>query len=62
MIVVRPGRLWAIEVKSGRSGKTPGLRAFRKRFPEAKALLIGGGGEPLEEFFKLPPALWFDAD
>ena len=61
-VVARPGRLWALEVKSGRGGKTPGLPAFRKRFPEAKALLIGGGGVPLEEFFKNPPVVWFDGE
>ena len=52
--------LWALEVKSGLGGKTPGLPTFRKRFPEAKALLIGGG-MPLEDFFKNPPAVWFDS-
>jgi uncharacterized protein len=60
-VVARPGRLWALEVKSGRGGKTPGLPAFRKRFPEAKSLLIGGGGVPLEEFFNNPPGVWFDS-
>jgi predicted AAA+ superfamily ATPase len=59
-VVARPGQLWALEVKSGRGGKTPGLPAFRKRFPAAKALLIGGGGVPLEEFFNNPPGVWFD--
>ena len=54
-------QLWALEAKSGRGGKTPGLPAFRKRFPEAKALLIGGGGVSLEDFFKNPPEVWFDS-
>ena len=61
-VVARPGRLWALEVKSGRGGKTPGLAAFRKRFPESKALLIGGGGVPLEDFFKTLPGVWFDSE
>lgn len=61
-VVARPGRLWALEVKSGRGGKTPGLPAFRNRFPEAKGLLIGGGGVPLDEFFKNPPGVWFDSE
>lgn len=60
-VVAKPGHLWALEVKSGRGGKTPGLPAFRKRFPEAKPLLIGGGGISLEEFFKNPPGVWFDS-
>lgn len=58
-VVARPGQLWALEVKSGRSGKILGLPAFRKRFPAAKALLIGGGGVPLEDFFRNPPSVWF---
>lgn len=58
-VVASPGQLWALEVKSGRSGKILGLPAFRKRFPAAKALLIGGGGVPLEEFFRNPPSVWF---
>jgi predicted AAA+ superfamily ATPase len=61
-VLARPGRLWALEVKSGRGGKVPGLPAFRKRFPEAKALLIGGGGVPLEEFFQNSPEVWFEAE
>lgn len=60
-VIARSGQLWALEVKSGRSGKTLGLPAFRKRFPAAKALLIGGGGVPLEEFFKNPPSVWFNS-
>ena len=61
-VVARPGRLWALEVKSGRGGKVPGQAAFRKHFPEAKALLIGGGGVPLEEFFHHPPCVWFESE
>jgi predicted AAA+ superfamily ATPase len=49
---------WVFEVKSGRAGKTSGLQAFRKRYPESRALLIGGGGIPLEEFFLAPAADW----
>jgi hypothetical protein len=59
-VVARPGRLWALEVKSGRGGKTAGLSRFRQRFSEAKALVIGGGGVPLEEFFKTQPGVWFE--
>ena len=61
-VVARPGRLWALEVKSGRGGKTTGLAAFRKRFPESKALVIGGSGVPLEDFFKTLPGVWFDSE
>lgn len=54
--VVSRGRdIWAIEVKSGSSGKAAGLSRFRSRYPDAKALLVGAQGIPLEEFFSKPP-------
>jgi predicted AAA+ superfamily ATPase len=57
--VVSRGRdIWAIEVKSGRSGKALGLTRFRNRYPEAKALLIGVQGIPLLEFFSKPVDVW----
>jgi uncharacterized protein len=55
--VVSRGRdVWAIEVKSGRRGKASGLARFRSRYPEARALLVGAQGIPLEEFFGTEPA------
>lgn len=58
--VVAKGReAWAIEVKSGRSGKTAGLSRFRNRYPEAQALLVGAQGIPLVEFFSTDPRQWF---
>lgn len=57
--VISRGRdVWAIEVKSGRSGKTTGLTRFRSRYPDAKALLVGAQGIPLEEFFSKPVKVW----
>ncbi len=54
--VVRAGdALWAIEVKSGRPDKLAGLHAFRRQFPAARALVVGSGGMPLEEFFLADP-------
>ena len=50
---------WAVEVKSGRSGKAAGLSRFRQRYPEARALLIGAQGIPLMEFFSKDPSVWF---
>jgi uncharacterized protein len=58
-VVSRGRSIWAIEVKSGRSGKTTGLIRFRNRYPEAHALLVGGQGIPLEEFFGREAATWF---
>jgi len=57
--VVRTGRvIWAIEVKSGRPGRPQGLEAFRRRHPSARALIVGSGGMPLEEFFAVEPREW----
>jgi uncharacterized protein len=50
--------IWAIEVKSGRSGKAPGLTRFRDRYPNAQTLLVGGQGIPLMDFFKRDAAAW----
>jgi len=48
-------RLWALEVKSGRGGKTGGLQAFQRHPPKARTLVIGGPGIPVEEFLAAPP-------
>jgi len=50
-VIARGRDIWAIEVKSGRSGKSAGLSRFRARYPEAQALLVGAQGIPLDEFF-----------
>ena len=57
-VVARALDLWAIEVKSGRSGKTAGLARFQARYPAAKALLVGGPGIPLEDFFSRDAGAW----
>lgn len=55
--VVRSARgLWAIEVKSGRFGKAPGIQAFLRLHPDARPQLLGPGGLPLEQFFSLNPS------
>jgi len=50
---------WAVEVKSGRGDKVSGMVAFRKRYPKAKAWLVGATGIKLEEFFSQPAPEWF---
>lgn len=50
-VIARGRDIWAVEVKSGRSGKAAGLTRFRDRYPEAQTLLVGAQGIPLEEFF-----------
>ncbi len=57
-VVTRGGDVWAIEVKSGRSGRSSGLARFRQRYPAAKVLLVGAQGIPLEEFFSRDAAAW----
>jgi hypothetical protein len=57
-VIARGHDVWAIEVKSGRSGKTAGLIRFRARYPDARALLVGAQGIPLEEFFSQDVRTW----
>ena len=54
-VIETPRKLWALEVKSGKVGKAPGLTKFCERYPEASPLIIGTGGIPLEEFFSQNP-------
>lgn len=55
-VVRSPRGLWAIEVKSGRSGRVPGMQAFLRLHPGARPQLLGSGGLPLEEFFSMDPS------
>jgi len=58
--IVRHGQdVWAIEVKSGRSGRKAGLEYFKKQYPKARILIVGAEGIPLEEFFSYPAIQWF---
>lgn len=57
-VIARGTKLWAIEVKSGRSGKTTGLELFRTRYPDAQILIVGGNGIPLQDFFAAPAEMW----
>ena len=59
-VIARGIKLWAIEVKSGRSGKTPGLELFRARYHDARLLVVGGNGIPLQEFFATPAETWLE--
>ena len=58
--VVRAGRtVTAIEVKSGRKGRTPsGMAAFADAFLPTRSLLIGGDGIAVEEFLSKPVEHW----
>lgn len=57
-VVERGKDIWAIEVKSGGTGDAKGLERFRAKYPEAKTLMVGGPGIPLEEFFSVPAGRW----
>lgn len=61
-VITRGAKLWAIEVKSGRSGKTSGLESFRSRYKGARTLVVGDNGIPLQEFFATPAEIWFSPD
>ncbi|MBI5193653.1 MAG: ATP-binding protein [Nitrospirae bacterium] len=58
-VVSRGAESWAIEVKSGRTGKLSGIEHFRRKYSNAKAIIIGAGGIPLEQFFMSDADVWF---
>lgn len=58
-VVERGPFLAAIEVKTGRSGhRHRGLLAFTKRYPRARAVLVGPGETPLSDFLSVPAGYW----
>lgn len=58
-VVERGPFLAAIEVKTGRSGhRHRGLLAFSKRYPRARAVLVGPGETPLSDFLSVPAGYW----
>lgn len=58
-VLARSQLVTAIEVKSGKSGRSmPGLSAFATAYPGSKRLVIGEGGIPLVEFFSEPAERW----
>jgi len=60
-VVTRGREVWALEVKSGRPCRLSGLEAFRIRYPRSHAVLVGGHGIPLGDFFARSPADFFEA-
>ena len=58
-VVTRGRTVWALEVKSGRTSKAPGLGQFLKHYPQARPLLIGDTGIPLETFLSRTAEEWF---
>lgn len=60
-VVTAGQRIWAIEVKSGRTMRGNGLSAFRSLHPQATPVIVGAGSVTLEEFFAAEPAAWLQS-
>jgi hypothetical protein len=65
--VIRPGKLMrsrdepmAIEVKTGHPRGNPGTVAFTHAHRGARALIVGEGGIPVEDFLATHPRDWLD--
>ncbi|MYA25476.1 MAG: ATP-binding protein [Acidimicrobiales bacterium] len=59
-VVHRGPSLMGIEVKTGGARESlPGLEEFGRRF-DARTLVVGEGGVPLDEFFSVPATEWVD--
>ncbi|MCY3999882.1 MAG: AAA family ATPase [Bacteroidetes bacterium] len=61
-VVSRGPDLLGIDVKSGSSTKKGGLNAFKRRFPNAKTMIVGPNGIPLHDFFSLTADEWLDEE
>lgn len=59
-VIARGPHLLGIEVKSGKSGAASGLEAFADRFPDARTVVVGTGGIPLNEFLSKSADDWLD--
>jgi predicted AAA+ superfamily ATPase len=57
-VITKGANIWAVEVKSGASGKVSGLSRFRGIYPDARPLMIGAQGIPLKEFFSRDAREW----
>jgi predicted AAA+ superfamily ATPase len=49
----------ALEIKSGRKKMITGLTEFRRRYPHARAFVIGTGGIPWQSFLETDPQVFF---
>lgn len=58
-VVARGQRVAAIEVKSGKAGRSmPGIHAFAAAYPGSNRLVVGEDGIPLVEFLSEPVERW----
>lgn len=60
-VLQRGRRLVGVEVKTGRSRGLTGLAAFQDAFKDARTLVAGTDGVPIDEFLSVPAGHWFDA-
>ena len=58
-VIEKKGKVIGLEIKSGSTGSTGGMAAFKKRFNPDKILLIGNAGIPWQEFLSMNPAKLF---
>ena len=59
-VLQRGPHLLGIEVKTGAARESlPGLHEFGRRF-DARTLVVGQGGVPLDEFFSVPASEWVE--
>jgi uncharacterized protein len=54
-VLEKNGQVIGLEVKSGKVQHSPSIGAFQKAFPDAKMLLIGESGIPIEAFLSMKP-------
>ena len=59
-VIARGPHLLGIEVKSGKSRSQSGLDAFADRFRDARTVVVGTGGIPLNEFLMLGADDWLE--
>ena len=59
-VVARGPHLLGIEVKHGKSRRPSGLHAFADRFRDARTVVVGRGGIPLNEFLSLSAEEWLE--
>ncbi len=60
-VISRGPHLVGVEVKSGKVQSRSGLYAFEDRFPEAKTMVVGPNGIPLDIFFSRTTEEWMEA-
>ena len=58
-VIERKGKVIGLEVKTGATGSTSGMTAFKNKFNPDKVLLIGNAGLPWQEFLNLNPVSLF---